>query len=288
MAPRALWCAAMCRSGEEYDGLTRRALVRGGAALSVLAAAGVPAAAQPSQPPTRILDDPEVEHGAVTMPHSAATAIGGYLARPKRPGRFPGMLVIAGNRISEEYIPNTCAALARAGYAALAPDVFHPLPPDAAPADYGRYLDSHTELNRLDDIGAGLSYLRAQPFVAPGAMGVLGFCRGGREALMFGARSREIAAVVAYHPAPTSAGEIAGFDGPILIHHGTGDTSVDVANSRTLVQALTEARRTVSFFEYPGAEHGFLAYTRRHYRADFALLSWQRTVAFLQRALPAP
>lgn len=277
----------MCRPDDKDCGLTRRTLVGGGAALSALALSGLPAEAQvPSPPPTRVLDDPGIDHGPVTMPHAAATAIGGYLARPKRPGRFPAMLVIAGNRITEEYIPNTCAALAKAGYAALAPDVFHPLPPDATQADYGRYLDSHTELNRLDDVQAGLSYLRAQPFVAAGGAGVLGFCRGGREALLFGARSREIDAVVAYHPAPTATGEIARFAGPILLHHGTGDTSVEVANSRALAAARRRAGRPISYFEYAGAEHGFLAYTRRYYRADYARQSWDRTVAFLHRTLP--
>jgi carboxymethylenebutenolidase len=278
----------MCRPGEEEIGVTRRALVGGGAALSALALAGVPADAQERPPPpTRVIGDPSVEQGPITMAHAAATAIGGYLARPKRAGRFPGILVVAGNRITEEYIPNTCVALARAGYAALAPDVFHPLPPDAPQADYGRYLDGHSELNRLDDIGAGMSYLRAQPFVSAGGMGVLGFCRGGREALLFGERMREIDAVVAYHPAPTRAEELPRLDAPILIHHGTADTSVAVANSRTLAAALRRRRRAVSFHEYAGAEHGFLAYTRIHYRADHAILSWQRTLAFLRRSLTA-
>ena len=33
-------------------------------------------------------------------------------------------------------------------------------------------------------------------------MGIIGFCKGGRMAMLFGARSREIDAVVPFHPAP--------------------------------------------------------------------------------------
>lgn len=34
-------------------------------------------------------------------------------------GQYRAVLVVAGNRITEEYIPNTCAALAVAGFTAL-------------------------------------------------------------------------------------------------------------------------------------------------------------------------
>ena len=79
------------------------------------------------QPPTRVLDDPRVSHGRVSFKRGDEE-VGGYLARPKRAGRHRAVLVIAGNRITEEYIPNTCAALALAGYVGLAPDIFHSVP----------------------------------------------------------------------------------------------------------------------------------------------------------------
>jgi carboxymethylenebutenolidase len=118
------------------------------------------------------------------------------------------VLVIAGNKITEEYIPNTCAALAVAGFVGLAPNVFHPLPDDAPRNDYDKYIKNHTELDVLDDVQAGASYLRTQTFVAPGGLGVIGFCFGGRMAMLYGARSREIDAVVPFHPAPMKATEL--------------------------------------------------------------------------------
>lgn len=276
----------MCLPSEEDYRLSRRGIVQGGALLSSYILTGAPAFGQDRpMPPTRVLDDPAIEHGAVTMPHAGGKEIGAYIARPRREGTFPAVLVVAGNRITEEYIPNTCAALAKAGFVGLAPDVFHPLPPEASAADFGKYLDSHTEANRLDDIQAGASYLRGQVFVSSGGMAAIGFCRGGREAMLFGARSSDIDAVVAYHPAPTTAPQIARLRAPLLIHHGTGDTSVNIMNSRALVAALKAERRRVTFHEYAGAEHGFLAYTRPFYRPDYAALSWNRTVAFLKKAL---
>src|SRR5436853_154915 len=58
---------------------------------------------------TRVLDDPTITHGPVMFQHQKKDIIGGYLARPKADGKYPSVIVIAGNIISEEYIPNTCA-----------------------------------------------------------------------------------------------------------------------------------------------------------------------------------
>lgn len=277
----------MCLPGEEDAALSRRELIGGAAIVSAALLAAHPAFGQApaTPPPTRVLDDPDVAHGVITMAHTDGNEIGAFLARPRRPGRYPGVLVIAGNRITEEYIPNTCAALAKAGFIGLAPDVFHPLPPDATAAEYGRYLDTHTELNRLDDVQAGASHLRAQDFVAGCGLGVIGFCRGGREAILFGARSLEVDGIVAYHPAPVAPEEIPRLRAPLLIHHGTGDTSVAIDHSRRLAGALRRRRAQVALHDYDGAEHGFLAYTRPFYRANHALLSWRRTTDFLTRRL---
>jgi carboxymethylenebutenolidase len=272
-------------------------VVVGGALLSTYVFAGSAAASQAAQnPPTRVLDDPSVEHGLRPMPHAGSNSISGYLARPKAEGSYPAVLVIAGNRISEEYIPNTCAALAKAGFVGLAPDVFHPLPSNTPASEYGRYLDDHTELNMLDDIQVGASYLRSLPFVSERPLAILGFCRGGREAIVFAVRSREIGAVIAYHPGPLAlnavshpapmAAEAADLiDVPVLVHHGTADTAVDVAHSRALVAKLRRRKLRVRYYEYEGAEHGFLAYTRPFYRPDHAVLSWRRSIRFLRETL---
>jgi carboxymethylenebutenolidase len=161
-------------------------------AVLLVAAAGI-GVAQKVPPPTRVLDDPAIVHGLVRFRHNGVDTIDGYLARPKGDGRHPAVLVIAGNKISEEYIPNTCAALALAGMVGLAPNVQHPLPESARTnEEYAKYLRNHRESDRLDDIQSGASYFRTQPFVTSGPFGIMGFCRGGRDAPLFGARSREV------------------------------------------------------------------------------------------------
>src|SRR5262249_50086143 len=147
---------------------------------------------QTKLPETRVLDDPNIAQGRVTFKHAGKDTIDGYIARPKPDGVYPAALVIAGNRITEEYIPNTCAALALAGFVGLAPNIFHTLPDSArTPEEMRKVLADHTDSDVLEDIQAGADYLRGQTFVKAGGMGVLGFCYGGRMAMLFAARSRE-------------------------------------------------------------------------------------------------
>ncbi|HJU72536.1 MAG TPA: dienelactone hydrolase family protein [Gemmatimonadaceae bacterium] len=253
--------------------------------LTILSGAG--AQGQGIKPETRVLDDPRVQHGNVMFTHGGHETIDGFLARPKAEGRYTPVLVIAGNRITEEYIPNTCAALALAGFVGLAPNIFHPLPDSArSPAELRAALVNHSELDVLADVQAGADYLRGKPFVKEGPIGVLGFCFGGRMAMLYGARSRDVDAVVPYHPGPVTAAEVARLRSPVQVHCGTSDRNVSVDSIRDLEKILRAQSTPVDVHLYEGADHGFLAYTRPTYKVDAAKLSWTRSVEFLRKHLP--
>jgi carboxymethylenebutenolidase len=229
-----------------------------------------------------------VQHAKVTFKHGGKETFDGFLARPKAEGAFPAVLVIAGNRITEEYIPNTCAALAQAGFVGRAPNIFHPLTEGLkSRQEIDKALKEHTEFDVLQDIQVGADYLKTQPFVKPGGMGILGFCFGGRMALLFAARSREIDAVVAFHPGPVSGKEIARLKAPVQLHHGTADRSVDVDKTRKLAEALRAQQTPAELMLYEGADHGFLAYTRPQYLLQDAQLAWRRTTEFFTKHLTA-
>jgi len=242
--------------------------------------------AQTQNAPTRVLDDPSIQHNRVVFKHNGVETIDGYLARPKADGVYPSVLVIAGNRITEEYIPNTCAALAVAGFVGLAPNIFHVLPETARTlAEMRAAGANHTDLDVLEDLDVAADYLRQQSFVKPDTMGVLGFCYGGKIAMLYGARSRQIDAVIPFHPGVTRASEVKRLKVPVQIHHGTADVAVALAESQRLVKELKGQRTPVELFTYEGAGHGFLAYTRPTYNAEAAKLAWRRAVPFLHKYL---
>ena len=279
----------MCISDDCGKDLTGRRSFLAGAAATV---ASVPlweawtVGAQEKQPETRVLDDPKIQHSRVTFKHAGKETIDGFMARPKSEVAKPAVLVIAGNRISEEYISNTCAALALAGFVGLAPDIFHPLPDTAkTPEEMRKALAEHTDSDVLEDIQAGADYLRAQPFVKEGGVGVLGFCYGGRMAMLYGARSREVDVVVPFHPGKVTAKEVARLKAPVQVHCGTSDRHVSVEDIRDLERILRVQSTPVEVHFYEGTDHGFLAYTRPFYRPDAAKLAWARATQFLQKYL---
>jgi len=281
----------MCIEESEECGLDRRDfLIRGAGAVAGLVALGAEGAAQnKEQPPTRVLDDPAIQHGKVIFKHGGKETFDGFLARPKADGIFPAVLVISGNVITEEYIPNTCAALALAGFVGLAPNLFHPIQDSGANTqeDRGKAMKAHTKYDALEDIQVGADYLKTQPFVKADRTGIIGFCWGGWMALQFAARSREIDAVVAFHPGlvPNDLGAIARVQAPVQLHQGTDDHSVDPATAMKLQEILKAQKTPVELFLYNGADHGFLAYTRQFYRPDDAQLAWRRTTEFLGKHL---
>jgi dipeptidyl aminopeptidase/acylaminoacyl peptidase len=65
---------------------------------------------------------------------------------------------------------------------------------------------------------------------------------------------------------------------PVLVHHGTADTTVPLRWSRRTVAALRRAGKDVRLYVYPGEAHAFIA--------DWTL-SMRRSVRFLERNLSA-
>jgi len=279
----------MCVTDDCDDGTDRRTFITG-AAGAVIGAAVMNAAGQiyphNYKVVTRVLDESRITHRKVVFQHGGKETIDGFLAHPKAEGKYPPVIVIGGNVITEEYIPNTCAALAMAGYVGLAPNIFHSLSESArTPEERQLAMAAHVDSDSLADISAGMDYLRTQPFVKPGGFGAVGFCYGGHLAMMLAARSREIDAVVAYHPGPTTAADIARLTAPVQIHQGTADRNVPVAQIKELERVLLGQKTPVEVFWYDDADHGFLAYTRPYYRPNYAKDSWDRTVLFLDKHL---
>lgn len=280
----------MCTDNDcEGGGVDRRAfLAAGGATLAGLPALGGEAGSEDKpRPPTRVLDDPDVRHGKTTF-KAGKEAVSGFLARPTREGRYPGVLVIAGNRISEEYIPNTCAALAKAGFVGLAPNLFHPLPENVRPDQASRELKKAYAERALDFMaifGAAADYLSATEFVRAGRLGVVGFCMGGRLAILFAARDKRVRAVVAFHPGETKPEEVTDLKVPVQFHHGTADRAITHTRTLALAEVLRRQSTPAEVFLYEKLDHGFLAYTRPYYDAEAAKLAWGRSVTFLGKHL---
>jgi carboxymethylenebutenolidase len=110
-------------------------------------------------------------------------------------------------------VQDMAARLAASGYAVLLPDLFYragPYPPvdpkvvftdpELRSAHRARYMATATPENVMNDTRAILSAIDVIPEVAKRSIGVVGYCMGGRLALIAAARfPQRIAAAASYH-----------------------------------------------------------------------------------------
>jgi carboxymethylenebutenolidase len=218
---------------------------------------------------------------------SDAAQVRAYLALPAR-ASGPGVLVLQEWWGLVDHIRDVCDRLARAGFVALAPDLYRgatATDPDAA----GRLM-LDLELPRVEqDLDAAVSALLGETAVAGGTLGVVGFCMGGQLALLAGTRNRRIGAVVdcyGIHPRVTL--DLAGLAAPVLGIFAERDAFVPPAAVRKLEAELRAAGKRSDFNIFPGVDHAFLNDTRADvYDAAAAERAWGMIASFLRAELVA-
>jgi carboxymethylenebutenolidase len=247
-------------------------------------------------PPAEALQDKNVIHGRVTF-QSGTEDLDAYLARPNKKGRFPIVVVIAGNPPYEEYIRNMTAMFAQIGFVAVAPNIYS-LQKDATTLEQSRKLlaEKTTDVKIFRDIHSSISYAKSQGFGKANRVAVTGVCFGGRCALMFAATyPNEVRAVVPFYGnlrTPAFANRkvdpidvATRITVPVLGHYAEQDSEIPLTQLKDFETALKKKNRDVQIFTYSGASHGFFAHTQRTYNPDAAKLAWQRTAVFLREHL---
>jgi carboxymethylenebutenolidase len=292
------------------EGMTRRGFLCGATAAAVasLSVIGSTVPGQQQQPnEARALLDPNITHGRIEF-KSGDHMVDGYLARPVKRGRYPAVVVLPGNWITEPYIPETVAMLAQGGFVGMVVNTFYLFPKRATfeeskqvPWEETQKIlrEQITDELIFQDTQAGVDFLKSQPFVKQGKQGVMGFCFGGRNALLFAARSRDIGAVAPFYgpvvplpgvtreerpKQPLDANVVKQIRVPVQGHYGTKDKNVGLTEVKQFEQALRAQGTPVELYTYE-AEHGFFAYNRPTYRADDARLARTRMLAFFKKHL---
>lgn len=224
-----------------------------------------------------------------------------FLALPDGSGRVPAVLVAQEAFGVNEHIRDVCRELARHGFAALAPELFH-RDGRGIVVPYDDFPSARVHFAPLDndavtrDLVAALAALRASPRVEPDRVGVIGFCMGGFVAFLAACRTDVRSAVVFYggglvRPRPgigltPLVGEAGAIRAPVLVHVGDADASVPLSDVDAVRERLAALGKEHAVHVYPGAGHGFACDARPSaYRADAARLAWRRTFDWLARTL---
>ena len=211
-------------------------------------------------------------------PDGGTTA--GYLADAGK-GR-PAVIVIQEWWGLNDQICGVADRFARAGYTALAPDLYK-----------GRVTQQPDEANHLmtglDFPGATHQDIRAaaQHLAAGGSrVGVMGFCMGGALTIAAAVHVPEVSAAVCFYGIPPAEladpGAIAI---PFQAHFANRDDWCTPAAADALENTMKAAGRAPEIYRYEAA-HGFFNERRGDvYDAGCADQAWQRMMAFLGRTL---
>jgi carboxymethylenebutenolidase len=147
----------------------------------------------------------------------------------------------------------------------------------------------------VDDMAACVAHLRQATGGAP--VGVLGFCLGGRYALLLAAQERGLAACVAFYPSvfvppkPNQARDAVALSAriacPVHLVYGTADEVLTHAAFLQLRGALEQRAAATIVQVHPGAVHSFMRPELQGNPANAAAtrLAWPQAEAFLAAQL---
>jgi carboxymethylenebutenolidase len=219
----------------------------------------------------------------------------GYYAKPKGASNPPVVLVAMEIFGIHEYIKDVTRRLAKLGAFAVAPDYYFRKGDLTKVSDIKELLplvNAKPDAELFSDLDATVAWAKAQGGDTS-RLGIIGFCRGGRNVWEYAAHAPGLKAAVAFYGPlvdppnpvwPKSPSQLAPeMKAPVLGLYGEADTGIPLAQVEALKAALAENKKTAEFKVYPGAPHGFHADYRPSYRKDAAEDGWNQMEAWLKK-----
>jgi carboxymethylenebutenolidase len=267
-----------------------------------------PISPSPEGVPGAVTDPSRVTGEDLTFAGAGGIQVNGYLARPAgldpaTGAQAPAMIVIHEAGGLGEHIRDVTNRFANLGYVALGVDLYTreggPPPVGDLEALMAR-LFAMSDAVILGDLEGAADYLRARPDVN-GMLGCIGFCMGGRFALLFACVSDRLDVAVdcwggfidtatpdepitELRPRPPLE-LVPQLHCPLLAAVGAEDHNPSPELGERLRAALAQTSHETRVDIYEGAGHAFFADYRPSYRPGPAALLWERVVPFLDNHL---
>ena len=222
--------------------------------------------------------------------------MGAYEAVPDG-GARRGVIVIQEAFGVNDHIQDVTRRFADAGYHAIAPALFHRAGGGTAPYDdFEKVLplfEGLTDPGIVLDVDAARAHLSAAG-LGDRAIGMVGFCMGGRVTFL-ASLELELGAAVGFYGGgivsarfpqfPPLIDRVGELQTPWLGLFGDEDGSIPIEDVERLRQELDGTDVPHEIVRYAGAEHGFHCDQRPSYNADAATDAWARTLAWFEAHL---
>jgi carboxymethylenebutenolidase len=213
-----------------------------------------------------------------------------YLAKPAQ-GSGPGLVLLQEIFGINSYMLAMADRYAEEGYVVLVPDLFWRMKPGVdlgyGEADFAEALGYNEKLDEgkaVDDIAATIAALRALPDHA-GKVGTIGYCLGGRLAMLAAART-DVDCAVSYYGVGLDAytSESASIHCPMIFHFAENDALTPPDTREKIIAALKE-KASIETYVYPGCDHAFATPERENFDKPAAMMAYSRTMAMLRKVL---
>jgi carboxymethylenebutenolidase len=252
----------------------------------------VPVAGAVTDPDQVVDEDVTYERGG--------SPVSAYLARPKAAGSRPGVVVVHEATGVDEHIRDVARRFAAAGFTAIAPELYSRVgrpSADDRPAMFAKMFGLRDE-DIVADLVAAASLLHERED-SDGRVGIIGFCMGGRSALLaacsstafdatvdcwggFALRATPDADTTPERPQPV-ADLLDQLHGRVYVVAGAEDQNPSPEDVGELRRRLEAAGKDVVIEVYDDAGHAFFNDTREQfYREGPANRLWERVIAFLK------
>ena len=224
-----------------------------------------------------------------------------YEARPASGKDTPIVLVISEIWGVHEYIRDCARRFAKAGYCAVAPELFKR---EGGVAQIPNVQDilkivlAQKREQTLGDLKATVDWAKNRPNVKASSVGVTGWCWGGSTVYQEAATNHDLKGAVAWYGPPArpyqgASGPVTGFDlakdihCPFLGLYGETDQNPKPEDATKMGELLKQHNKSVEVVIYPGAGHGFFADYRPSYNAAASQDAWKRCTDFFAKHLRA-
>jgi carboxymethylenebutenolidase len=228
-----------------------------------------------------------------------ATEMPVYEARPASGGPHPAIIVISEVWGVHEYIRDCARRFAKAGFYAVAPELFKREGGVAQLPNIQDILKIVFAVPRkqlLGDIQAATDWAKTRSGVAAGKFGVTGWCWGGSTTIQAAAAIPDMKAAVAWYGPPgrpyvDQPNPVTGFDVakdikiPFLGLFGENDKSPTPDDAKKLGELVKAQNPNIEIVIYPGAGHGFHADYRPSYNKVAAEDAWKRCTGWFDKYL---
>ncbi len=235
--------------------------------------------------------------GEVTIP-VGPFKLPAYVARPDHGGPAPVILVISEIFGVHEHIADVARRFAKAGYLAIAPELFVRQGDAGSYGEIGKLMaeviSKVPDAQVMTDLDACVAWAQGQGGDTT-KLAITGFCWGGRITWLYSAHQPKVRAGVAWygrlvgdvnalqtrHP----VGAVADLKAPVLGLYGGQDTGIPLSTVDQMKAALSSgsaAATRSTFHIYPEAPHAFHADYRPSYRKAAAEDAWNRCLAWLK------